>query len=145
MNLIRITGLQFAAGRVLASLSRQELAQRAGLSYHAIRDWERSSNAIPGATYSHLCRAIYVLEDAGVCFTDGGVCRKRPATPAVSTVMHSDGAAWVRECRASPALLPQLPHQNKSSTGADVHCARVRPRPWRAERSIRRALGFTGG
>src|SRR5215471_14433814 len=29
--------------------------------------------------------------------------------------------AWVRVCRASLALLPQLPRQNKSSTGADVH------------------------
>jgi hypothetical protein len=28
---------------------------------------------------------------------------------------------WVRESRASLALLPQLPRQNKSSTGAHVH------------------------
>jgi hypothetical protein len=34
---------------------------------------------------------------------------------------------------ASLALVPQIPRQNKSSTGADVHCARVRPRPWRAD------------
>jgi hypothetical protein len=38
---------------------------------------------------------------------------------------------WVRARRASLALLPQLPRQNKSSTGADVHC--TRPRPWRAD------------
>jgi transcriptional regulator with XRE-family HTH domain len=57
MNVVRLTGPQLAAGRVLASLSRQELAERAGLSYHSIRAWERSSNSIPEATYSHLCRA----------------------------------------------------------------------------------------
>src|SRR5215831_15901043 len=40
---------------------------------------------------------------------------------------------WVRVYRASLALLPQPPRQNKSSTGADVRCAQARPRPWRAD------------
>jgi len=71
--MIRVTGSQLAAGRTLACLSRQELAERAGLSYHCIRAWERSSNSIPEATYSHLCRAVQALEDTGVQFIAGGV------------------------------------------------------------------------
>jgi len=46
----------------------------------------------------------------------------RPA-PAVnvSSPIPRGSMAWVRVCRASLALLPQLPRQNKSSTGAHVH------------------------
>jgi DNA-binding transcriptional regulator YiaG len=71
MSMIRVTGCQIAAARALACLSRQELAQRAGLSYHSIRAWERSSNSIPETTYSHLCRAVEALEATGVRFSDG--------------------------------------------------------------------------
>ena len=90
MSWIRVTGSQIAAARALASLSRQELAQCAGLSYHSIRAWERSSNSIPEATYSHLCRAIQVLEDQGVRFSDNGVHLQR-AVP-MNTVIASEGA-----------------------------------------------------
>jgi transcriptional regulator with XRE-family HTH domain len=69
------------------------LAERAGLSYHTIRAWERSSNSVPEATYSHLCRAVEVLEAAGVRFTtDNGVCLQRPA-PMGDTVIHSEAVA----------------------------------------------------
>jgi transcriptional regulator with XRE-family HTH domain len=89
--MIRVTGSQLAAARVLACLTRQELAERAGLSYHSIRSWERSSNSIPEATYSHLCRAVEALEATGVRFTgDNGVSRP---TPIAGTVLHSEGAA----------------------------------------------------
>ena len=71
--MIRVTGSQLHAARALACLTRQELAERAGLSYHSIRAWERSSNSIPEATYDHLCRAVKALEAAGVRFSDGGV------------------------------------------------------------------------
>jgi transcriptional regulator with XRE-family HTH domain len=91
MNVIRVTGSQIAAARALASLSRQELAQRAGLSYHSIRAWERSSGSVPEATYSHLCRAVEALEATGVRFTDGGVQLQRPAP--TSTVIHSEATA----------------------------------------------------
>jgi hypothetical protein len=40
---------------------------------------------------------------------------------------------WVRARRASLALLPQRPRHNERRTGADVHCTRARPRPWRAD------------
>jgi DNA-binding XRE family transcriptional regulator len=53
MGMIRYTGAQLAAGRVYASLSRHELAERAGVSYHSIRAWELSSHASPGAMYDH--------------------------------------------------------------------------------------------
>jgi len=89
--MIRLTGLQLAAGRVLAGLSRQELAERSGLSYHSIRAWEHSSDSIPEATYSHLCRAVDVLEATGVRFAVDGVYRQRPQP--ISTVAHSEGAA----------------------------------------------------
>jgi len=86
MSMIRITGLQLAAERALAGLSRQDLADRAHLSYYSIRDWERSSAATPLASYGHLCRAIAVLESEGIRFTDGGVERTRPTA---STVIES--------------------------------------------------------
>src|SRR5262249_60225141 len=88
---IRLTGCQLAAGRALAGLSRYELAERAGLSYHSIRAWERSSASTPEATYSHLCRAVEALEASGVRFSDTGVYLQRPAP--IGTVMHSEAAA----------------------------------------------------
>jgi DNA-binding XRE family transcriptional regulator len=50
--LIRVTGSQIAAARALAGLTRQELAERAGLCRHSNRKWETSSDAVPAATYS---------------------------------------------------------------------------------------------
>src|SRR5215475_653997 len=88
---IRLTGAQLAAGRVLACLSRQELAERAGLSYHSIRAWEDSSHSIPDATYSHLCRAVDVLEATGVRFAVDGVYRQRPE-PLARTISRSEAA-----------------------------------------------------
>jgi transcriptional regulator with XRE-family HTH domain len=90
--MIRISGSQIHAARVLAGLSREALANRADLCRQTVIAWENSSNALLSATYSHLCRAVDVLESEGVQFLDGGVCRKRPATPAVSTLSASEGA-----------------------------------------------------
>jgi transcriptional regulator with XRE-family HTH domain len=56
MTLIRITGAQLHAARVLVGLTREELADSDGLTRQSIRKWETSSHAIPAATYSHLCR-----------------------------------------------------------------------------------------
>ena len=52
MTLIRVTGSQLHAARVLAGLSREEVAERAGLCRHSIRKWETSNHAIPGAMLS---------------------------------------------------------------------------------------------
>ena len=72
MSMIRVTGSQIATARALAGLTRDDLACRAGLSYHSIRAWERSSNSIPEATYSHWglyhCGQWQKLEP----FKDGG-------------------------------------------------------------------------
>ena len=57
--LIRLSGSQLHAARVLAGLSLDDLAERAKLCRHSIRKWETSSDAVPGAMYSHLCRAVH--------------------------------------------------------------------------------------
>jgi transcriptional regulator with XRE-family HTH domain len=73
MTLIRVTGSQLHAARVLVGLSREDLAERAGLCRHSIRKWETSSDAVPAATYSHLWRAVDVLESEGARFSGDGV------------------------------------------------------------------------
>jgi transcriptional regulator with XRE-family HTH domain len=90
MTLIRLTGSQLHAARVMVGLSRDNLAERAGLCRHSIRKWETSSDAIPGAMYTHLIRVVDILEDAGARFTENGVTLQRPAP--VSTIIHSEGA-----------------------------------------------------
>jgi hypothetical protein len=58
------------------------LAERAGLS----------SDAIPGAMYSHLLRVVDVLDGEGARFTgDKGV--SCPASIAGSTIIHSEAVA----------------------------------------------------
>ena len=76
---------------MLVGLSREEVAERAGLCRHSIRKWETSSHAIPGAMYSHLCRVVDVLEGEGARFSGDGVYLQRAV--AISTVVHSEGAA----------------------------------------------------
>jgi transcriptional regulator with XRE-family HTH domain len=73
MTMIRVTGSQLHAARVLAGLSRENLAERAGLCRHSIRKWEMSSHAIPAAMYAHLCRVVDILEGEGTRFTGDGV------------------------------------------------------------------------
>jgi transcriptional regulator with XRE-family HTH domain len=89
MSLIRISGSQFHAGRALAGLSRETLAERAGVSRYSILKWENSSHATPQAMYVHICRAVGVLESEGVRFTDDGVRLERRAPPA-SVTAHSE-------------------------------------------------------
>ena len=52
MTMIRLSGSQLHAARVLAGLSLDDLAERAKLCRHSIRKWETSSHAIPGAMYT---------------------------------------------------------------------------------------------
>jgi DNA-binding transcriptional regulator YiaG len=93
MTLIRVTGSQLHAARVLVGLSREEVAERAGLCRHSIRKWETSSDAIPGAMYSHLMRVVGVLEREGARFgVDNGVYQERPA-PMASTILQSNSEA----------------------------------------------------
>jgi transcriptional regulator with XRE-family HTH domain len=92
MTLIRITGSQLHAARVLVGLSRENLAERAGLCRHSIRKWESSSDAIPGAMYTHLCRVIGILETEGARFSGDGVYLQR-STVLPSAAVLNDGAA----------------------------------------------------
>jgi DNA-binding transcriptional regulator YiaG len=64
MTLIRVTGSQLHAARVLVGLSREVLAERAGLCRHSICKWETSSHAVRGAMCGHLCRVVDVLDAA---------------------------------------------------------------------------------
>jgi hypothetical protein len=91
MTMIRLSGSQLHAGRVLAGLSIDDLAERAKLCRHSVRKWETSSNAIPGAMYPHLCRVIDILESEGVRFTARGVEQSRPTS--TTTVIASEGVA----------------------------------------------------
>jgi len=92
MSLPKLTGNQFRAGRALAGFTRDDLASRAGLSRDVLRSWEASSDSIVPAQYQPLCRAIGVLEDAGVRFDPDGVRLQRPASLG-STVIQSEARA----------------------------------------------------
>jgi transcriptional regulator with XRE-family HTH domain len=93
MPLIRISGSQLHAGRALAGLSRETLAERAGVSRYSILKWEGSSHATPNAMYQHICRAVDVIEAEGVSFTDNGVSLNKRSAPSASTVLHSEATA----------------------------------------------------
>ena len=58
---------------MLVGLSREEVAERAGLCRHGIRKWEISSHAMPGAMYLHLIRVVDMLEGPGARFSGDGV------------------------------------------------------------------------
>jgi transcriptional regulator with XRE-family HTH domain len=74
MTLIRVTGSQLHAARVLVGLSREDVAERVGLCRHSIRKWETSSHVIPGAMYSHLCCAgLMCLSASAERFSGDGV------------------------------------------------------------------------
>jgi len=85
----KLTGNLFRAGRALAGLTRDDLANRAGLSRDVLRRWEISSESIVPAQYQMLCRAIEALEAEGVRFAESGVQLQR--TAPISTVAHSEG------------------------------------------------------
>jgi hypothetical protein len=89
MSLPKLTGNLFRAGRALAGLTRDDLANRAGLSRDVLRSWEVSSGSIIPAQYQMLCRAIEALEAEGVRFTDDGVQLQR--SPG-NTVTQSERA-----------------------------------------------------
>ena len=72
-TMIRLSGSQHHAARVLEGLSCDDLADRAKLCRHSIRKWETSSDAVPGAMYPHLCRVVDILEGEGARFTGDGV------------------------------------------------------------------------
>jgi transcriptional regulator with XRE-family HTH domain len=88
MSLPKLTGNLIRAGRALAGLTRDDLAERAGLSRDVLRSWEVSSDALVPAQYQMLCRAVEALEAEGIRFSDNGVQLHRPAP--VGTV--SNGA-----------------------------------------------------
>jgi transcriptional regulator with XRE-family HTH domain len=93
MSVVRITGAQLHAARALAGISRETLAERAGVSRYSILKWENSSHATPPAFYVHLCRAVSVLEAEGVRFTESGVQLVPAARPPISITACSEAVA----------------------------------------------------
>jgi transcriptional regulator with XRE-family HTH domain len=89
MSIPKLTGNQLRASRALAGLTRDELANRAGLSRDVLRSWEVSSHSIVPAQYQMLCRAIEALEAEGIRFSDDGVHLQRTA-PIAGTVIASE-------------------------------------------------------
>jgi len=87
MAIPKLTGNQFRAARSLAGLTRDQLADRSGLSRDVLRSWEVSSDTIIPAQYQFLCKAVDALEQAGIAFTVDGVARIRPPT----ITAHSQG------------------------------------------------------
>jgi transcriptional regulator with XRE-family HTH domain len=85
----KLTGNLFRAGRALAGLTRDDLADRAGLSRDVLRTWEVSSYSVVPAQFQLLGRALDVLEAEGVRFSDNGVSLQRPA-PIAGTVTTSE-------------------------------------------------------
>ena len=86
--------------------------------HHSIRKWETSSDAVTAATYSHLCRALDVLEGEGARFSGDRVSAlfgdspdylmeavPPPSTPNDSKGLHlgMDLAARVRHTGVSHA------------------------------------------
>jgi transcriptional regulator with XRE-family HTH domain len=92
MSLPKLTGNLIRAGRALAGFTRDDLAERAGLSRDVLRSWEVSSESIVPAQYQMLCRAVDALEDVGVRFTDDGVRLQRPSSLG-GTVIQSEARA----------------------------------------------------
>jgi transcriptional regulator with XRE-family HTH domain len=81
MLAIRITGNQLRAGRALAGLSMEDLADRAKLCRRSISKWEGSSNAVPDAMVGHLCRALDVLEGEARGLSGDGVSALSGGSP----------------------------------------------------------------
>jgi len=137
MTMIRLSGSQLHAARVLVGLSREDLAERAGLCRHSIRKWETSSDAVPAATYSHLCRAVGVLEGEGSRFSGDGISALSgdspdylmeavppPSTPNDSEGLHvgMDLAARVRHASVSHASMSRSPNLRGSYNGSPLGC-----------------------
>ena len=72
-KLPKLTGNLLRAGHALAGFTRDDLADRAGLSRDVLRSWEVSSAAIVPAQYQMHCRAIEALEGEGARFSGDGV------------------------------------------------------------------------
>jgi hypothetical protein len=83
----KLTGNQFRAGRALAGMTRDDLADRAGLSRDVLRLWEVSSVSIVPAQYQMLCRAIEALEAEGIRFSDGACLQ-----PVLAQIKHRHSA-----------------------------------------------------
>jgi transcriptional regulator with XRE-family HTH domain len=109
MSLPKLTGNLIRAGRALAGLTRDDLAERAGLSRDVLRSWEVSSDALVPAQYQMLCRPIEALEAEGIRSTVDGVRLQRaaPVTSPAKQGSRSMSAALLEKaarCRCWPRV-----------------------------------------
>ena len=84
-TVVEITGSMLRAGRILAGLSQEDLAQQAGISRPRLTVWEGSSNEVPNARAPALGRIVSVLESEGIHFIEGGVQRVQPPPARAAT------------------------------------------------------------
>ena len=134
MTMIRLSGSQLHAARVLVGLSLDELADRAKLCRHSIRKWETSSDAVPGAMYPNLCRVVDILEAEGVIFTDVGVHLARPGGVTLHSLRHTHASMWIAAGVDLLTVSRRLGHASLSVTldvyghlvhGADDRAAQI--------------------
>lgn len=92
MLAIRITGKQLRIARAAIGLSMDDLAYRARVNRRTLSKWENSSNAVPDAMVSHLCRVVDILESEGIRFVPDGVEEVERPTSSTTTVITSAGA-----------------------------------------------------
>jgi hypothetical protein len=97
MTAIRLSGSQLHAARVLVGLSREKLAERAGLCRDSIRRLGALERLHPGGDLSHLCRVVDVLESEGARFSGDGV--------SACLISFDVGVSSRKECGLSAAAL----------------------------------------
>src|SRR5262245_24699979 len=123
MAIPKLTGNMLRAARSLCGISRDQLATRSGLSRDVLRPWEISSEGIvPAATYSHLCRALDVLEGEVARFSGDGISALSGDSPdylkeAVPPSINSnDSKGFTSRC-SGPSRRP-IPRE--ASAGAPI-------------------------
>jgi hypothetical protein len=69
------------------------IGEPAGIHRDALRTWEGSSDAVPGAQYRTLCKLIDVLQREGVRFAENGGCELVAKIVPKEMLISSDRAS----------------------------------------------------
>ena len=85
MNMTDVTGLQLRLARQALGFSQERAAELADLCGQTIKDWERSSNALPDAKVKALSRLVHAYEREGVTFGSSAVYLAGRPRPTMRT------------------------------------------------------------